>query len=343
MANTRPPKPQALTVQAEQIPPCLKTLDQWVIWRYFWLPDKQKYDKPPLNPRSGNAASTTDAKTWAPFLRALGSYQLGNYDGIGFVLILENELFGFDLDHCRDPETGHIEPWALAIVRRLNAYTEISPSRTGIRGFGRGRLPTKDRYGRKQGPIEVYMAGRYLTMTGHHLAGTPLIIEPRQAEINAFYAEVFGAEPERQVDTGKASSDGCSPRLEDDALLERALAAKNGEKFARLWSGDLGDYASQSEADLALCSLLAFWTQDAGQIDRNFRRSGLYRPKWERADYRQWTIAKALAEGRRHWLAGMTTRPLALNGDPWAGMNTLPLRAYTGYGGLRYRRGAIHG
>jgi putative DNA primase/helicase len=341
MANV--PRPTPLPVKPEDIPAELQALPQWVIWRYFWLADRQKWDKPPLNAKGGNAASTTDAKTWAPFLRALESYQLGNYEGIGVVLILENELFSFDLDYCRDPETGQIEPWALAIVRRLNTYTEISPSRTGIRGFGRGRLPAKDRDGHKQGPIEVYTAGRYLTITGHHLESTPPIIEPRQAELNTFYPEVFGAEAAHQGDIGTASRDGSSPRLDDDALLERAMAAKNGEKCARLWSGDLGEYRSQSEADLALCSLLAFWTQDAGQIDRIFRRSGLYRPKWERADYRQWTITKALAEGRQHWLAGMTRRLLAPEGDPWDGMDTLPLRPYTGYSGLRYRRGAIHG
>ena len=39
-----------------------------------------------------------------------------------------------------------------------------------------------------------------------------------------------------------------------------AMSAKNGEKFAKLWKGDWeGDYTSQSEADLALASMLAFY------------------------------------------------------------------------------------
>ena len=42
----------------------------------------------------------------------------------------------------------------------------------------------------------------------------------------------------------------------DDQLLERALA--KDEKFRRLFSGDWSTYPSQSEADLALCSKLAF-------------------------------------------------------------------------------------
>jgi primase-polymerase (primpol)-like protein len=39
---------------------------------------------------------------------------------------------------------------------------------------------------------------------------------------------------------------------------------------------------------------LSFWTQDVDQLDRLFRRSALYRPKWERSDYRERTIGKAL-------------------------------------------------
>src|SRR5438034_8490700 len=53
--------------------------------------------------------------------------------------------------------------------------------------------------------------------------------------------------------------------------------AQNGVKFSTLWSGDTSAYSSASEGDLALCTLLAFWTQDAGQIDRLFRQSGLMR------------------------------------------------------------------
>jgi primase-polymerase (primpol)-like protein len=75
-------------------------------------------------------------------------------------------------------------------------------------------------------------------------------------------------------------------------------------RFKNLWNGNLAGYASQSEADLALCNFLAFWTRgDAARIDRLFRRSGLYRAKWEerhRADgrtYGEMTIARAITPG----------------------------------------------
>jgi len=84
-------------------------------------------------------------------------------------------------------------------------------------------------------------------------------------------------------------------------LLKKAAGARNGAKFSKLWSGDWSDYGSQSEADLALCGILAFWLgPDPELISRALRASGLYRPKWDQphfADgrtYGQSTVQKAL-------------------------------------------------
>jgi transcriptional regulator with XRE-family HTH domain len=87
--------------------------------------------------------------------------------------------------------------------------------------------------------------------------------------------------------------------LDDQTLIEKAKSAKDGAKFTALWEGDISGYKSQSEADLALCCLLAFWTGgDYERIDRLFRQSGLYREdKWgERLDYRERTINAALSQ-----------------------------------------------
>ena len=67
------------------------------------------------------------------------------------------------------------------------------------------------------------------------------------------------------------------------------------EKFRRLFKGNCGDYSSPSEADLALCSKLAFWLgPDPARIDALFRRSGSMRPKWDREDYAKRTIERAV-------------------------------------------------
>ena len=85
---------------------------------------------------------------------------------------------------------------------------------------------------------------------------------------------------------------------DDETLIRKACAAKNGPAFRKLWVGDRSGYPSQSEADLALCSMLQFWTDgDKQRMDRLVRRSGLIRPKWDERHgertYGQMTIGKA--------------------------------------------------
>ena len=133
-------------------------------------------------------------------------------------------------------------------------------------------------------------------MTGVHLEGTPTTIEDRQAELEALHKEVFG-KPQ-----APPKSPGPSPTLNfaDSEIIEKARNAQNGNKFDRLMGGGTSEHdGDDNRADLALCSILAFWTQDPGQIDRIFRTSGLYRDKWDsrRGDstYGHKTIEKALA------------------------------------------------
>jgi primase-polymerase (primpol)-like protein len=158
--------------------------------------------------------------------------------------------------------------------------------------------------GRRRGDLEMYRGERYLTLTGCHLEGTPTTIERRQEAIDAIYNEFF-RRPERPPTDPQTN--GHSPCLDDSVLLERALNARNGGKLGRLLAGDLRGYPSPSEADLALCCLLAFWTQNAEQIDRLVRGSSLFREKWERPDYRDVTITKALTETVEHWTPSRQT------------------------------------
>ncbi len=94
---------------------------------------------------------------------------------------------------------------------------------------------------------------------------------------------------------------GAGAALGDEEIIHKASRAKNGSRFLGLWQGDLSGYESHSHADQALCFILAFWSQDVAQIDRLFRRSGLYRDKWNRDSYREQTIRKALASGGERW------------------------------------------
>jgi primase-polymerase (primpol)-like protein len=271
-----------------------------VVWRYVEERDPEtgevSWDKPPLKV-GGGLASSINPKTWSTFPEALAAYQRGNLDGLGFVLHRkEGEmggLVGLDLDHCYDAATGTIEPWALEIITKMNSYTEVSPSGAGLRIFVFGDLPPG---GRKKGDFEHYQVGRYVTVTGQRLDGTPVTIERRQAELEAVHAQFWPPKSKTFTNGHAHYGNGFPFDLNDAEVIRRASEAKNGNKFKALWEGSTHGYASHSEADLALTNHLAFWCgPNPERIDALFRQSGLFRSKWQRDYYRQRTIQKALA------------------------------------------------
>src|SRR5829696_5541347 len=268
-----------------------KDLRQWLCWRIEERDGEPT--KVPYGPRTGQRADSTAPETWGGYDEAVTAYEEHSYDGIGFVFTPDDDLCGVDLDKCVDPETGEIEPWARIIIEELDSYTEISPSGTGVHVLVRATLPE----GRnRKGRFETYDRDRYFTVTGKHLAGTPETIEGRQEELRAVVGRVFGEESTKGHAKPVAATELVDNGLSDSEVLEKALAASNGARFSRLWNGDTEEYSSHSEADLALCGMLAFWTGgDASRIDSLFRQSGLYREKWERKDYRNRTITEALS------------------------------------------------
>ena len=132
--------------------------------------DQRRQDqetKPPYCIGGRRKAKSTDPTTWDSFDLCWASAFVDRAArGIGFVL--GDEYVGIDLDRC--VEGGVIAPWALEVVRKVNSYTEFSPSGAGLHIICRSDM-TGD--GRKVGRIEIYPRGRYFTVTGAHVAGTP--------------------------------------------------------------------------------------------------------------------------------------------------------------------------
>lgn len=281
-------------IHAGAVPDALRSRPQWVTWRYEERPGDPKPTKVPYNARRGGKASSTDPDTWSTFAEALA--RADGSDGIGYVFAPDDAVVGIDLDHCRDPGTGVIEAWAMEILGDTRSYTEISPSGCGLHVFVRGSLPSGRR---KHGSVEMYDQGRYFTVTGQVLDDSLAELRESALPLPELHAKLFPAPPASSV-----SAPPCvPPDLDDQALLERVHQAANGAKFRALWAGDLFGYPSPSEADLALCASLAFWTgRDASRMDRLFRQSGLLRPKWDERHgeetYGARTIHRAIADCR---------------------------------------------
>jgi putative DNA primase/helicase len=293
-------KPVALAPCFETIPAELTAAHRWTLWRFTNV--QGKWTKPPFTP-TGTNASSTDPATWCPFEDVTVAYESGGFDGAGRAL--GDGYVAIDLDKCRNVQTGVIAAWAQAIVDEFPTYWEMSPSGNGLRGILRGVLPPRDAKvpdatGRKKGDIEIYDRGRYVTITGHHLPGTPPTVESAHAALDALLARTFPAPKAETNGNGHHAENGHTVNVDDAELIRRALSAVNGAKFTALWAGDASAYPSASEADAALALMLAFWTnRDAARMDRLFRASGLMRDKWTERHgaqtYGAITIEKAIA------------------------------------------------
>lgn len=276
----------------EQIPQELKALPNWICWDA--VPDEKrgKIKKVPINALTGGGAMSNNPSTWCDFDTAVRASE--KHSGIGF-MFGGCPYFGVDIDGKEEEleayqrgENGNI---ISEFISTLQSYTEISQSGKGIHIICRGKLPKR---GRRKGSVEMYEDGRFFVMTGNSCSEYESIaecsdsIKPlHEKYIGGGHEPVAKAVPAVRLDTA-------------DQIIKAAAGAKNGGKFVSLYSGRTAGYTSQSEADMAFCSMLAFWTGcDAEKMDMIFRSSGLMREKWDRpqsgSTYGALTIQKAIA------------------------------------------------
>lgn len=259
------------------IPDELKRTKQWVCWAGSKLPK---------NPYTGGNAMSNNPSTWGTFDDAVCAIERFHLDGIGFMFA--PPYFGVDLDKCIDNEDFVDE-----FVNTLGSYAEYSKSGNGIHIICRGVLPDG---GRRRGNVEMYSEGRFFIMTGKPYNGEVREITECTETIKILHSKHI-QQPESTV--SRVSYEKLD--LRDDEIIDMARQSKNGIYFQALYEGSWqGAYTSQSEADLAFCNMLAFWTQrDYAQMDRIFRSSGLYRKKWDERrgglQYSEKTLQKAIS------------------------------------------------
>lgn len=294
----------------------LKQQQIWVCWRYE-EDQNSRLTKVLYNTKGYQTGTSLEYKSqWSTYDEAIEAVKVHGFDGVGLILV--PGIGGIDIDHKAADST------LVTDVRKLmNTYEELSPSGEGIHHLFTvdvDKIPvsinrkseeklSSDYYSKNpHNDLEIYIGGptnRYLTFTGNVISDLPLM--DRTNEVLTFLDTYMKKELFSKTDNGSDAFD----------IIVTARKAKNGEKFIALFDkGDISDYVSPSEADQALCNILAFYTGgDADEMDTLFRQSKLYRDKWDREDYRTSTIENAIKGCHGKFYMGGKNRPFYIYYD----------------------------
>jgi len=339
-------RPSAIKPVVANIPAELQELKQWVLWKYLWKVDQStgraEWAKLPMQ-TTGHAAKSNDPSTWSTFKDALSAWETAkaSFDGLGFMFTPESGIVGVDVDNCVEWDSDgeqRISKVGARVIELLDSYTELSPSGSGIHVIVKAQLA--DALKDSKTGIEVYNKGRYFTVTGSIWSDFLPVAERSEQlarMVNGIRSQKVTAQPQQQ---NKAET-----FLTADERLKKAFAANNGQSISRLFYGDTSEYSGDdSAADLALCSKLAFWSEnDPAKLDAMFRQSRLYRDKWDQKHasdgrtYGQMTIEKALCGCTEFYDSQRRPQP-----SPEAAKTVRPEDAYAERKARRFKFGELY-
>ena len=270
------------------IPEALKSVNAWCAWKLEVIADR--HTKVPYT-RNGRRASSSNRNTWSSLdaITELLTKYPNQYNGYGFMI--SDGIVFVDVDHCVSYD-GTIDERGKDVLSAFpESYAEISQSGQGLHILTRGTIPRC--FNNRRSGIEMYSSRRFCAYTGNVVQA----LDPTEEQDGLdFVFNKYRTNSDNVISTySQALPTGIST-CSDRWIINHAMNidGQRGRNFRTLFSGDASAYESASEADSALCTLLAFWCdRDQGQMDRIFRQSGLYRPKWEREDYRLRTLSHA--------------------------------------------------
>ncbi|WP_156127310.1 VapE domain-containing protein [Methylobacterium sp. UNCCL110] len=283
----------------QAIPQELKNHPKWMVWKVEPKPNKpNELGKVPYNLK-GYRASKSDPKNWITFEQAKTAYEKGGFDGIGVVINRNDSLVCIDIDDIEDISK------APDFINQ--SYTELSPSEKGLHLWVRGQKP--EWVGTKQNGIEMYGNEKesFLTVTGNIFINKPVMAN--QTLIMSIAEKYFpNQKPQEEQPKQQQKKVIKFKQVPDNVVLNKMFDSKNGDEIKNLFNGDISNYCDEngrpdpSRADQALSNHLAYWTNnDSEQMDRLFKKSGLYREKWNRTDYVKRTIKKAIDGNQSEW------------------------------------------
>jgi putative DNA primase/helicase len=282
---------------AENVPAELRDLNQWVGYFKKAEPDGTHVGKIMVSPNTLRHARSNEPSDWSSFAKAL-SFAESSRKMDGLAMVLTEGIVFIDIDHSIDGN-GVLSPLAKRLLSLFpDTYAERSCSGHGIHILAKGKLPTDCMKRNDEIGLEMYDTKRFCCITGDVIGE-----RKRLADYSEEAATVAKSLMGRKVANTEPKPYYGHPSMADQQIIDKAMRSRSGPKFTRLFCGDSSGYASQSSADLALVSMIAFYTHDPEQIDHIFRSSGLFREKWDspRGDstYGRMTIETSLSNSRR--------------------------------------------
>ncbi len=246
------------------IPLELRQLPQWVSVDMSINPETGHPWKKPVNPNTGYPADVMNPQTWGTFEHAASRNA-----PIGFVFTSTDPYAIIDLDNKpHKPATPAQLSLHNQILTGIESYIERSISGSGYHVVIKGAIP----HGVNYGNVELYSSGRYMIFTGDTVKALP--IDDYNEAINNMFNQMI----EMREKTKRISElTQVESHLEDGDVFSIASDAVNGDKFNQLCAGNWQQYGypSQSEADLSLMSMFAFYSKDNEQCRRLFRMTQL--------------------------------------------------------------------
>lgn len=291
-------KPSGGEIDFSTVPDELRILRQWVMWRFDWNVKSGSWAKVPYQ-TNGQHAASDNPETWTTFDAVMLTYEQAksSWGGIGFMFSPDSRYVGVDVDECVTSGDGDLvlNAFAQRTMERLNTYTELSPSGTGIHCIGLAdKFDGMNRTYNGQ-KIEAYSWGRYFTFTGRSWDEKPRPIREITADLTAIREAI-----------SKPSAESKSPELPQLSLsVEKRLemALKDPKTNSLFWGNTAEHGGDDSAADMALCSKLAYYAQNVIDLDTMFRQSRLMRPKWDEMrgaqTYGAMTAGKAIRDCSR--------------------------------------------
>jgi hypothetical protein len=236
--GNKPPKPTLYSGDLANPPAALRPLlerPQWAIWRLTW--DGKRWTKPPFCARNPQQhASSADPSTWMDYTTAVAA-AAKHGDGVSYVLTPEDELAALDIDHVRDPATGTVVEWAQRLLNQAgSAYTEISPSGTGLRIWGTAvGAPVQRKFNLENGTaLELFRRTRKpLTVTGLQLGRCQQLGNAdRLIERALLWAERHKAAPTPSSGAGTTIGSGMQLSIEEiEEYVQLAPAPVGGQSI----------------------------------------------------------------------------------------------------------------